>query len=478
MALDWLREGIRYTIHPKRNFATNMPAPAFSDREWDKLLNIILEGRVVPVLGAELLEAEVEGRTENLLQTWGRVLAEQASLPEAANGHAPALYEVTNQLSQTLNGNDLAYEIDDVVRRRTWPIPAALRHLAEITSFPLYVTTTFDHLLKAALDEVRPAGAGGSRQIFFTPRGVKNRIDLPDGFVPSESGTVFHLFGGSSTVDGSFAKTEDDLIEFSWSLLDPQYAPEKLYDFLQSRTVLLLGCNFPDWLGRFFIHALNTSRPASALSMYYVSGVPEPGLEGFLRRKRAKVIRLDSIAAFIAELHDRWNARKPAAAAAAPPLEAPAEAAAGFKRGAVFLSYASEDRAAVSRIRAQLEGAQIDTWMDTSALEPGDAFQRVIHENIRNSSFFIAIISTSLNSPGKPGRFIWREWKWAEDVSLERRRDDRFLQALVVDETAPGAPFVEAPFRDLHWARLENGLLTPEFLQILSQGIRRFRRAE
>jgi hypothetical protein len=281
------------------------------------------------------------------------------------------------------------------------------------------------------------------------------------------------LFGASSSVEGTFAKTEDDLIEFSWSLLDHQYAPERLYDYLQKKTVLLLGCNFPDWLGRFLIHALNAGRHEETINIYYVSAGREGGLEEYLRRRRARVLVSPPLA-FVEELHQRWQAKAQsgrqqsgvAGRSSAPPA---------FKRGAVFLSYASEDRRAVKRIRAQLEDANIDTWMDDSDLEPGEEFQQVIRDNIRDASFFIPVISRSLNSSSLP-RYLWKEWKWAEDANLERRKEDRFLQPLAIDDTPPGAEFIDRPYRDLHWAKLRDGTLPDDFIQSLAQGIRRFRR--
>lgn len=447
-----------------------------SEREWDKLINIILEGFVVPVVGQELLISNQNGQDEPLYDVWGRALADQSGFALPDEDGTPALYRVTNQLSQTQNTNDLAIDVDYVIRRQPWPIPESLRKLARIHSFSLYVTTTVDHLLKAALDESRPEWKGQQRDIGYAMHGDKMRNDLPDDFDFQSAPALFHLFGATSPFPNSFAKTEDDLIDFSASLLDGQYAPERFYDYLQKKTVLLLGCSFPDWLGRFFIRALNANRDQQTINIYYVSARREAGLENYLRRKRARVLVPGSPVAFVDELYRRWQLRQgEIQTAPVVPIAAPA-AAPEIKRGAVFLSYASEDRATVERVRAQLEAANIDTWMDESGLEPGVEFQYVIRENIRNASFFLAFISKSLSS--REERFLWKEWKWAEDASLERRKEQRFLQPVVIDNTPPGASFVDPPYRELQWAKLRNGLLTPEFIQYLSQGIRSFRRGK
>jgi len=54
--------------------------------------------------------------------------ANQIARPEGARRWT--IYDVANLLSQRENAGEVAYDIDDVVRRRPWPIPAALLSLA------------------------------------------------------------------------------------------------------------------------------------------------------------------------------------------------------------------------------------------------------------------------------------------------------------------------------------------------------------
>lgn len=460
------------------------PKPELPEREWDKLLNTIDERRVVPVIGPELLCVERESNAEFLYDVWGRVLAEQAGLEVQTRNETPLLYQVCNQLSldQRKSLCDLAIDVDYVIRREPWPMPSSLAKLAQIDSFPLFVTTTIDHLLERALQEEHPNLSTPARQIAFRPGGNSNEIDLPEKFTGGREPVVFHLFGATNSDPDGFASTEDALIEFSWSLIDQDYAPRRLYDFLRGKTVMLLGCNFPDWLERFFIHALTTRRPDSKIRIMFVAENREPGLVEFLQRKRAVVLSPVSPIAFVDELHRRWQSRiakDPARKLRG--IEHRDLGGESMKRGAVFLSYAREDKATVAAIKAQLEAANIDVWMDESGLEPGDEFQQAIHDNIKGASFFVAVISRAANPEawkGRFGRFFLREWHWAVETNGERPSDDRFLQPVVIDDVPPGADFVERPFRDLHWTSLRDGKLPEEFIQLLSHGIRRFRRSK
>jgi hypothetical protein len=454
------------------------PSPP-TERDWDKLLALMADGLVVPVIGPELLCVAWEGQpAARLYDLWGRALAQQRDIAMKQNSEeTPLLYRIANQLSvhSKMQPGDLEYDMDRVIRGQHWPLPAALRQLAEIRDFPLIVTTTIDHLMKTAIVEGRgPLEA--PMQIVFTRSGNAISNDLPKDFVPGERPTVFHLFGATCYDPGKFAATEDMLIEFSWALIDQEYAPKRLYDFLRGKTILLLGCDFPDWLERFFIHAL-TRKSDAQIAVWYVSGCHLSGLHDYLERRNAHLLPPQSPVDFVAELHRRWQARqapecRPAANLRPEPI--PVES----KHGAVFISYAREDRAAAAAIRSQLEAANIDTWMDESGLEPGAEFQYVIRDNIRKASFFLAIISRALDldRSDRLGRFVLKEWKWAEDVNLERPKDHNFLQPVVVDDTPPGADFIDRPFRDdLHWTALREGQLPRELIERLTRGIRRFR---
>lgn len=442
--------------------------PLLPDREWAKLLDLMAEKRLVPVVGPELLcvphGAEPAARLYDL---WGQALAEQRGIEvPPADGEAPLLYQVTNRLSIDPNMpiGELGYEINDVVSTRAWPLPLPLLQLAEITDFPLYLTTTIDPLLERALREARKTET--PQVVSFKGSGSERDNDLPPGFRPGARPVIFHLFGRTCTDRDAFAATEDALIEFSWALIDHEYAPKNLYDFLHKKTLLLLGCNFPDWLDRFFIHALTRKRDWE-IGVQYVSEYRMVGLYDFLRRKQAKPPVSQPPAAFVAELHRRWRQGRPRQP----------EKARGGKPGAVFISYAGEDLAAALAVRAQLEAAGIDTWMDESGLEPGAELQQAIRDNIDNASFFLALVSRSLDpeSSGRLRRFVLREWKWAESAAEEWHKGDAFLQPVVIDDTPPGAAFVDRPFRDLRWTAFKDGALPPEFIERVRKGLRRFR---
>lgn len=79
----------------------------------------------------------------------------------------------------------------------------------------------------------------------------------------------------------------------------------------------------------------------------------------------------------------------------------------------VFLSYANEDRDAVSMIYKYLLTNKYDPWMDVEKLLPGQDWELEIEIAIERSDFFIACLST--NSVDKTG-FVQKELKKALEI--------------------------------------------------------------
>jgi hypothetical protein len=470
-----------HASQPLTSGQTGEARSPLEDKDWEKLIKLLREKRIIPVIGPDLLAIPWnDNPAAKLYELWGKELAEYYQMNcENETSDTPLLYWVSDQLflKADMPVGDLEYELSNIICDEKWPVPQSLLQLAEIRDFPLYISTTIDHLMESALRLKR----GGSENIVFCRTGgAKN--DLPGNFAPTPEPHLIQLFGASCADSEAFAVTEDDLIEFSWSLIDHDYSPKNLYSYLQRRQLLLLGCDFPDWLDRFFIHALSHDQ-GSQVGITFVSERCPKGLQEFLRRKKARPFIKCSPVDFVAELYQRWQKYVTVHAAAAGPAKLPGgspEASPGIqpsKAGSVFISYARDDRAQAIAIRDQLEAANIDTWMDDKGLDPGEAYDEAIHENIRNASFFVALISKSLNleQSNRNRRYVLKEWRWAEDADLERPRNQNFLQPVVLDDTLPGAPFIEGPMRMRQWTECTNGQLPERFIDFLRQGIRRYR---
>src|SRR6185295_9171342 len=224
-------------------------------RFWDQLLQLIEEGRVVPIVGQDLLVAEVGGRPVHLYPLLAERLAEYLEVPGDDLPAIGALHEVACRfLGQNGQIEDIYSGLKRVFPdRESFPLPAPLLQLAQIRPFKLFVSTTLDSLLQQALDEVRFGGQPRTRVFAYAPNAVE---DLDQSGDERDRPAVFHLFGRLSAVP-EYVVTEEDTLELVHALHSEPRRPTRLFDELDRRQLLLLGGGFPDWLARFF---LRTSR--------------------------------------------------------------------------------------------------------------------------------------------------------------------------------------------------------------------------
>lgn len=448
-------------------------------RFWDQLLQLLEEGRVVPIVGPDLLVSEIGGRPVPLYSYLAELLAEYLEVPGDNLPPTGPLHEVACRfLSQ---GGEIGEIYSGLKRifpsRESFPVPEPLRQLAGIRSFKLFVTTTFDPLLQQALDEARFAGQPRTQVVAYAPNAVQ---DLEQTMDEMSRPVVFHLFGRLSAVP-EYVVTEEDTLELLHSLQSESSRPQRLFDELNRRQLLLLGGGFPDWLARFFLRTSRSDRLWQVRDRTDIVADArmrdDPSLVAFLRSFSSRT-RISSQGAveFVGELHRRWTERHPPQEAAPEePVRAQAAGVGGpleVKSGAVFLSFSSEDRTVVEALRDELERAGVDVWYDRGVLEGGDEYARKIRLNIESCSLFVPILSR--NSLTVERRFFRLEWDWAEEVAKRASPKLRFLVPLVIDDLSPKEPALPQWLRDIHWQRLVPGGPNPEVVELLKRAYREY----
>jgi hypothetical protein len=134
-------------------------------------------------------------------------------------------------------------------------------------------------------------------------------------------------------------------------------------------------------------------------------------------------------------------------------------AASAPPRPTIFISYASEDRAAARRLRDALEAAGLDVWYDENELGGGDSWDQKIRRQIRDCEYFMPVVSATTEQR-KEGYFR-REWRLATDRSLDMADDVLFLIPVTIDGTSENGARVPDKFLSVQWLRLPDGQPTP-----------------
>lgn len=425
-----------------------------NEADWKRLLRQIRQGYVVPVVGSQFLAGPSfqHAVAAELLQAYG--LAPDALPLPPFLPVSQVVGRLRREAGATLQDlyTDVHDAIEAVTTRFEAEMPAPLAQLAAITDFRLFVTTTPDDLLarclrrRIAVDEVIHAPKLPTSEWHDLPADWAARA----GEVP-----LLYLFGKSRAAP-VYAIHEEDILEYAHNVISRgSQVPVQFLGALQERSLLLLGCGFPDWLGRFFLRATNTSRLAEKSKREWMveTAAGNDGLVAFLRSYSADTEMLveSSPADFVAELHRRWLAERPAAGG---PVAAPA-ADEPRGRAIFFISYSrGADLVRADALRAALLAlgvAEHEIWLDRQAIEPGENFRRQILDGIQGCRYFLPLLSQATDA--REQGFVFREWRAANDRALDMNRD--FIIPLVVDADFEPRRYDAEPVRA--WSEIDYG---------------------
>ena len=434
---------------------------------WEDLLSYIEDRRVIPIIGPELLEVQTESGPR-LLYDWAaerlaqRLGVDTADLPDPYN-----LNDVVCSFLAARGRREEAYvRLRGLLRDAHFAPGLALRSLAQITDFDLFVTTTFDPLLEQALNLERYQGAASTEVLAYAP----NRVaDLPSERERLQRPLVYHLFGRLSA-SPTYVISDEDTLEFMCALQSEHLTPEKLFHELEYNHLLFIGSNFNNWLARLFLRMAKRKRLSDPRDVGEIladnHSAEDDRLVRFLQQVSVRTRMYSGAERFVAELHRRWQARRRGAAQA--PAAEPARflpPAREMPDNAVFISYAREDLPAVQQIKAGLEAAGISTWFDLDRLEAGDDYDRKIQRNIARCSYFLPVISATTQR--RVEGYFRREWSYAIDRARNMADGALFILPVTIDGTEGGSATVPDRFRSLHFTRVPGGQVPAELAQRL-----------
>jgi hypothetical protein len=430
------------------------PVPlAISEVIWEELLGAIEEGRVIPVVGPELLTVEDKGKqislyrvvAERLLAKYldeedvsRTVLRQHHELNDAVCAVAGCKVEGSNRLLQIRDLYPSVHAILAALLPEHQQTLTPLRELALITDFDLFATTTPDDLLARALNATRFDGAKQTDEIEYAPKlSTELRRDIPEERT-SEYTAVFYLFGKSSRSPLHYAIHDEDALEFPYTL-QLGGSPERVLSQLRDRDLLLIGCTLPDWLSRFFLRLLNSERLISNLrktSEFLVSrqNTWDNNFVIFLQHfSHASHFYAVDPSAFVAELYQRWRDRNPG-----PPTPALGGLASeGLFSGTIFISYSSADFDAAQKFYEELNRLGGDVaWFDRKKLKPGDPWDKSIRSAIQRCRLFLPLLSANTESLDEA--YFIRECNQAADRLKAVRKDRKFIIPIVIDSDYHG----------------------------------------
>lgn len=404
---------------------------------WDKLMARIDGGHVIPVLGRGLYRVNTPDEGDTAFYPYlARKLAKTLNSPESEEK------DLTFAKTAFLYLQEHPHEYLDINRFLMDTLAAVrpvkecpLEKLARIKPFSFFINTTYDGLMESALKSARTFP---TRVLNHTYREKQTRITEPDLFhrlQASQLSLLFNIFGGAAR-NVMPAYTEKDILEtvVAFQRDMEMEAHNPLFQELEKKSMLFLGCGYDDWLFRFFIRTIANDefRPVGdGLKKKFVgddfNSFHSGGLRTFLNAYDSEtyysgdgVQFTDILTAKLAEKHPYHII---------PEDEFPCTA---------FISFHGADRVEAERLAAHLREDGVSVWLDERELQPGDAVDGTIIKAIEKCPAFVPLVSQAAKQIRRGEetalKFHVREWEIAQTGRVTGR-NPRIISPVFLDDT-------------------------------------------
>lgn len=386
------------------------------EKNWSILFEQIVKGNVIPVIGPEMVRIGQKSSTQFLIDAFAGIcginegeMTTFSQLVFDKRFKSKDLGDIHDLLTLNLNSSSNAGYFDKQEDN------AILMRLLSLPYFPFVITTTFDPIVE---NMMRCIHGDELRVLTFRNDAGKND-DIENG-EETRWPTLYYMFGKADGKAGSFVVTAEDLLRFSRSWMQPNDSsgnvkPSKLSNVLANRYLLVLGYDYQDWLFRFFWYAMKSDSFGEEQGGMLAHTRQDSELISFLTNQARAFSQVepdmgrlvDRICIGVKEVEKQLGQQEMAFS------QVPEQGA------DVFISYSRGDSALVEDIYHILTDYGLKVWYDRHSLHKGMDFMRQIENAIKQSTFFVPVLTkTILRQVGKEHPYRL-EWKFAvEHIQL------------------------------------------------------------
>lgn len=383
-----------------------------NNRQWDELIEKIIQGEVVPVIGPEFLakDDENENLWVNPHQELINMLAESKNITPNHQSFSELLYddafpaserkEIYDMLGEAFEPEIREADSGKISEECIFQPSELLIKLLKICKFRFVITTSFTPLVEYALKGIY--GSGNVRVMNFNnnPTGNEDLMDVDAIQKP----TVYYMFGRVCRQKERYVVNDSDMLSFCRSWLSN--APSTLVSVLKNKYLLFLGNNYSDWLCRFIWYSMKTELQTEPKGMVVNPDANESLLQ-FMKRidaftqkdPKSVIEKIEQLVTEREKSQEKIKYQKP------------------DLNTDVFISYSRRDSVVVEKLYEELTAKGLRVWYDKENLGIGDKFMEEIKFAIKKTRVFVPVLSHVIEEEKNQSHPYRTEWDTAMEVA-------------------------------------------------------------
>ena len=369
---------------------------------WDKLIQQIIDGNVIPVIGADLLTDFCPNLHEFLIEGF----AKELDIDKQPKSFSELIYtDEYKHMVKTSNLDVIYYQVNNFFARNHFPASERLRKLLSIKQFPFVITTSFTPVIEQAMQHIWK----DELKVMKFNNNPSENDDIRDS-EDLRKPTIYYMFGKVCAGAHRYVLTDLDLLGFvsSWLSNDNKVCPKNLCNGLKDKYLLMLGNTYSDWLFRFIWYSMR--RKANLGDGMLAYDVLDESLINFL--ERTATFTKQNTSYVIDQILDRLD--KKLKENEATKFNKPED------NMDVFISYSRSDSHLAEQLYKALTAQGKRVWYDKHNITYGGLFMDEIRRAIRTAKYFVPILTHNIEKEKKDSHVYRNEWdtaiEWAKGM--------------------------------------------------------------
>lgn len=402
------------SINLGKNANNNQKANS-SESQWEILVEQIIKGNVIPVIGSRLTMCEGESISDILV----RNISEYCNMQTPARSFSQLIprFQVEHE-----NENIYSFVSDILSDPKNGALTQPselLKELLSVKYFPFVIYTSYDQTVEKCMRDIHGEGL----RVFSFDNNAETNDDIP----PMDNlriPTLYHILGKANSHRRRFVLSDKDILDFSRSWLAEtdstcKAKPANLSNALANKFLLVLGCDYTDWLFRFLWFAMKDSKIRQRtnndqkIGMLAMNESSNEELIDFLMRSNTLTQNVELLE-FIHELTRRVAEKETLLSSGDNDLKFSDPQA----DTDVFISYSRADKVLAERLYNVLTEKGLYVWYDKRDLGAGSEFMKDIRFAVRTTKIFIPLLTRSIKEQAHEEHVYREEWSYA----IERKK--------------------------------------------------------